>query len=459
MIEMLPVAERLLEDRHFEPVFFTFRDLPGRFHNQLAESGIRRISPKAISTLRDGTGHLALESSESDGSRANKLQKFAKVMVRFALSWTLVSFAWYLVKLFRQLQQSRRIIRGEDVAAVVVMGDRHVGWETCLIKAANEQHLPTLIVPFGLSDPKSDVEMRLRLPDSQEYLVTTLLDKVIGHFYPGWIRTGGDHKLFFLPPGNALAARVLGVMPHLPWILGGGAASRMAVESTMVFRSFLEGGVPEGKMVVTGKPSMDQVYSRLQRLNEAEMRRELGIPEGKGIILCSVPQLGEHRLLAWDEHWQEIEFLFATLTGQPDAAVILSLHPSSNPEDYRPLAEKYGAILADRRIYELIPFCEILVATYSSVVAQAIGNGKPVIVVDFYGLDYTYYDGEPGVMVIKEHAELAPALKRLITDRGYYEEVSAAQAKRGPEWVLLDGRCTDRVAQELYQILDAEAVS
>jgi hypothetical protein len=459
MVEMFPVAEKLLEDHRFEPVFFIFRDLPERFHDQLAGTGIRKIGPKANSAPSGGGEHQALESSEAGGGGRSRLQKTTKSMVKFALSWTLISFVWYLVKLWRQLRRSRTIIWVEDVAGVVVMGDRHVGWETCLVKAANERHLPTLIVPFGLSDPKSDVEMRLRLPDSQSCQVSTLLDKLVSRSFPTWIRSSGDQPLFFLPPGNALAARALGVMPDNPWTLGGGAARRMAVESPVVFRSFLDRGVPEGKMVVTGKPSMDQIYRRLRTLNETDLRSEFGIPEDQRIILCSVPQLGEHGLLSWDEHWQEIEFLFATLTGQSGAAVILSLHPSSNPSDYRPLVEKYGAVLAERRIYELIPHCDILVATYSSVVAQAIGGGKPVIVVDFYGLDYTYYDGEPGVKVIKEHADLAPALNHLVTDRGYYDEMSAAQSKRGPEWVLLDGRCTHRVVQELYQMVGAEVVS
>jgi hypothetical protein len=455
MVEMLPVAEKLLEEHRFEPVFFLFRELPARFHDQLADSGIRKIGPKANSAPRGEVDHPALESSEAGIGGGSRLQETIKSLVKFALSWTLVSFVWYLVKLFRQLRKSRKVIRAEDVVAVVVMGDRHVGWETCLIKAANERDLPTLIVPFGLSDPKSDVEMRLRLPDSGSYQVSTLLDKLVSRSYPTWVRSSGNQPLFFLPPGNALAARALGVMPEYPWTLGGGAARRMAVESPVVFRSFLGNGVAKGKMVVTGKPSMDQIYRRLRTLDETDLRQEFGISEHQSIILCSVPQLGEHGLLSWDQHWQEIEFLFATLTGQSGAAVILSLHPSSNPGDYRPLAEKFGAILAERRIYELIPLCDILVATYSSVVAQAIGGGKPVIVVDFYSLDYTYYDSEPGVEVIKEHADLAPVLNSLVTDRGYYAEMRAAQSKRGPEWVILDGRCTDRVVQELYQMIGA----
>jgi glycosyltransferase involved in cell wall biosynthesis len=205
--------------------------------------------------------------------------------------------------------------------------------------------------------------------------------------------------------------------------------------------------------VVTGKPSVDRIYERMQRLEASELRRELGIRDDQPVILCSVPQLGEHRLLTWFEHWRETEFLFATLTQQPGAAVILSIHPQSDPEAYRPLASKYGAVIARQRIYDLIPVCDILVATYSSVVVQAIGCGKPAIVIDFYGLGFNYYDNEPGVLVTRDRDQLTPAIQRLIYNRPYYEQMAEAQRQRSPEWVLLDGQCTQRVVDEIYQMV------
>jgi hypothetical protein len=333
-----------------------------------------------------------------------------------------------------------------------VMGDRHVGWETALIKAANDRNIPTMIVPFAMSDPASDAEIRLRSPDADQYRVSTWFEKVISRRFPGWVNESQGERLFFTPPGNALAARVLGIMPTLPWTLGGGAARRMAVESPRQREAFLAQGVPLAKMVVTGKPSVDRIYERIQRLEASELREELGIRGDQPVILCSVPQLAEHRLLSWPEHWHETEFLFATLTQQPDAAVILSIHPQSDPEAYRPLANKYGAVIAKQRIYDLIPVCDILVATYSSVVVQAIGCGKPAIVVDFYGLGFTYYDDEPGVLVIRDRDQLAPTIQRLNYNRQYYEQMAEAQRQRAPEWVLLDGQCTQRVVDEIYQM-------
>jgi hypothetical protein len=453
MLEMLPIAEKLAADQRYEPIFFIFREISENNIRLLHEVGIRVIGPREKAQLNSDDLANEVSPTITAEDKARLVHRVIKTITKFVLSWFTVSYIWYLIKLKRQLTHAKRVIHSENIAAVLVMGDRHVGWETALIKAANDRNLLTIIVPFGMSDPKSDVEIRLRLPDVKQYMVSTLIEKLVGRVYPNWVKESGEHQMFFVPVGNALAAKTLGLMPDLPWTIGGGAAHRMAVESPKVLKTFLEEGIPLEKMVVTGKPSMDQIFERMQVSEKSGLTQELGISKGQKIILCSVPQLAEHKLLSWSEHWQEIEFLFSTLTKQQGVKVVLSLHPQSNPEDYQTLADQYGAVIARRRIYDLIPNCDFLVATYSSVVVQAIGCGKPTIVVDFYGLDYTYYDDEPGVVVIKQRETLAPEVNRMICDREYYDQMVEAQIQRGPEWVLLDGMCTDRVVEELYKMI------
>ena len=228
----------------------------------------------------------------------------------------------------------------------------------------------------------------------------------------------------------------------------------MAVESPRLRDMFLAQGVPADKMIVTGKPSVDQVYESIQEVEPGQVRAELGIPEDQKILLCSVPHLAEHGLVTWNEHWREIEFLISTLTQQKEAAVVLSLHPKSDPEAYQPRADRFGAILAKRRIYQLLPVCDLFVSNYSGVVMQAIGNGKPTLVIDFYGMDFPYFDEEPGLVVLRQREKLAPVVERLLTDEAYYEQLANAQQQRATDWILLDGQCTRRVVDLLYQLIE-----
>ena len=456
MIEMLPIACRIAKDGRFEPVFFIFSPLSKRNAGILDESKIRVIGSKiqSLSHPEQGSGKSDLLIETHEDEKKND-PGFRKRIVRWALSLSLVSILWYLVKFKRFLRRSKKILLEEDTAAVVVMGDRHVGWETALIKSGIDLGIQILIVPFAVSDPDSDIEARLRLPDTKQYRVSTLIERAAAKIFPRWVRRKGADRLFFIPVGNAVAAKALNMMPENPWTIGGGAAKRVAVDSPRTRLNFSNEGVPTEKMVITGKPGDDQIYHAMAAIEPRETRRELGIGDSQRFILCSVPQLAEHGLLSWPEHWKEINYLVKTLSEQVGANVILSLHPQSDKRNYEELAEKYGAVIADRRIYNLIPACDILVATYSSVVVQAIGSGKPAVVVDFYGLDFTYYDDEPGVVVVKERESLTPTIERLLYNREYYDEMVQAQLSRKSEWLLLDGECTSRVVNELYQMIDS----
>ena len=140
-----------------------------------------------------------------------------------------------------------------------------------------------------------------------------------------------------------------------------------------------------------------------------------------------------------------------TATG---AYVLLSLHPKSDRTWYQPLADATGAHINDERIYQLLPVCDVFVATYSSIVAQAIALHKPSIVIDFYELEYPLYAGAPGVKVLRDREQFLPALKMLLTDPLLYQKHVDAQKLHGTDWALLDGKNTERViavAEELIR--------
>jgi hypothetical protein len=325
-----------------------------------------------------------------------------------------------------------------------------VGWETALIRAGLEKGVPALITPYTLSDPQGAVQYRLRRPDVRSYQVRGPLERWLASRHPNWVQAYAGQQLFFLPPPAALAAGWLKLLPARPWTLGGGDAACMAVENEQLRRMFLEQGVPAEKMIVTGKPSSDRIFSEVQQTSPEQIRSELGLQAGERMLLLSVPHLGEHGLVPWEEHWRNTEFLFATLAqvaaGQTNLRVVLSLHPKSNLEDYQPLADRYGALLARQRIYQLLPACQLFVSNYSGAVMVAAGLGKPTVVIDFYGLNYTYFDQEPGMIVLRDQARLAPTLEKLLSSPADYQKLASAQAGRAADWLVLDGQCTQRVA-------------
>lgn len=446
LLETLPVASALLQEHTLEPLYFIESKRADILLQVLAEHRLMALAPSGEPFLPAATG-ASFEIKRHDSPlRPRTLRQEV--------------FRW-LPEIFRLLNHYRALLkdaraildRYPEIRALVVMGDRHVGYETAFIRAANERGIPSLILPFASSFPEAAAEPRLREEGfRRKYGVTTLGRAILASLFPRWVYRHKDQRMFFRPPVDALAAWWYGLMPQNPWTLGGGFATRMTVDSEESLAMFVRQGMDPAKMVVTGRPSADDVARTLRLADPAIIRRELGIPEGRRVILCSVPQLAEHHLLPWNRHWEEIDFLFSTMTEQ-DAAVVLSLHPKSDPENYQPRAEAAGALISTRRVYELLPACDIFVASYSSIVAPAIALHKPSVVVDFYDLGYPPYDGAPGVAVLRERKAFGPHLRKLLADPDFFAAQVRKQEAEGHRWAMLDGECTRRVKEELLRLV------
>jgi len=274
-------------------------------------------------------------------------------------------------------------------------------------------------------------------------------------FFPQWIRRYGPEHVLFQPVSVSLAAWLHGMMASRPWSIAGGRATRAAVESEVARAARLSEGVPASKLVVTGKPSDDLTYKAIAR--DVGLPRQVTdvLSDGRPLLVLAVPQLAEHRILPWDEHWAEIEFLFRTLERAWKGPVLASLHPKSDPDQYRAFASKHGVQIAEDRLQRILPSCDVFVATYSSTVVQAIALAKPTVVVDFYGLDYTFYDNAPGVVVTRDRQQLEPVLGRIQTDPAYRRQLSQRQESTGKDWCLLDGRSTARILDVLEKLISA----
>src|SRR5262249_35532508 len=127
------------------------------------------------------------------------------------------------------------------------------------------------------------------------------------------------------------------------------------------------------------------------------------------------------------------------------AAVLLSLHPKSDPAAYRFLEAEFGARLLDQSLREVLPAADVFVGTYSSTVRWAVLLGVPTVVVDFYGFDYDIFDHFPGLVKVTDRALLAPTLKRLVDNPLYARELREGQRRAAPSVAPFDGRACRRL--------------
>ena len=390
-----------------------------------------------------------------DNLLKKQLFSLKKKIVRFFP----VQFVLYFRQFVRDKHFARKVFRNYRLDCILLIGDRHIGIETAIINLANNNGIPSLIVPFALSDKPSGVVYRkLQQNWKKTYGVDRSITRILKRMKPEWVYHQDGQMILWNPLAWMLAAQINGIMVKDPWSLGGGKAWKMAVESKRIMDNFQLEGIKVEKMIITGKQGMDEsaaIWQDQSRYRKA-IFEHFGFDKDDPLVVCSVPQMGEHDLLPWDDHWAETEFLFERLANShPNLNVILSLHPKSEIQNYLPLAKKYGLRIADEHRYnQLIPVCDVFVATYSSTVTLAIACQIPTIVIDFYDFNYDLFDDVAGIEVVREHEQFMPTLEKLFNDQSYYNRLVDGQAEAAKIWARFDGRATERILNLINDLVE-----
>ena len=436
---MLPLAREVLAEGVYRPLFFVFRG--GKFqtgdYQRLEQLNLEWTSPERLSYL---------EKQPEPGAIAKVLPGGLRSLVSLAVEYR------------HKLCGADRMLRNERICLLVLMGDRQIGWETSLIKRANQLNVASLIVPFALSGPSADAVYRLRKKkrDLVLYQVKGGANRIAARLFPNWVFEHDGQPLLFYPGSVGFVARAMGIMPEYPWVLAGGAATRVAVENKVIHDRFVGLGVDADKMVITGHPLLDA--NVVNDVADGErLRQACDVEDGGKLVLFAVPNMAEHSLLAWDRHLLVIEEVIASMVALPGVRLVLNLHPKSDFSRYEYLQQKFHTIISRESIYSLISVCDIYVATTSSTVMQAIGLAKPTIILDYFNFGEQEYGGAPGTIMVKvldEPESFAPALNKLLEDEVYYHGLQQQQRTRGQDWVRLDGRCTSRVLAEMRKLID-----
>ena len=211
-----------------------------------------------------------------------------------------------------------------------------------------------------------------------------------------------------------------------------------------------------GKILLTGIPSHDELYEVFQ--NRQAIRQALAeqydLDPDRPLVACAVPQYLKQHLSRPEEYWQKLEELFAAL-GQSAGQTLLSLHPRSNPEQYRDLAGKYDLPISDEPLFRILPAADLFQSTFSSTVANAVIFGIPVALYDFYGQQFDMFAHLDGVEVSRSLDALQKSLTQLLSDRVFYDAARRAQTEAAALMALLDGRAVGRIVDAIKDKCEA----
>jgi hypothetical protein len=262
--------------------------------------------------------------------------------------------------------------------------------------------------------------------------------------------------LIRLPAPTILAYHLLRCDPPAPWILNSGYANAIALDSTAMWNHYLSLGFRQSKLRVIGTAQDDRLHARFRDRSvlRAALMQDLGLPADRPIVLCAFPPdqyaSSDTNAFEYPTYADLVAAWLAELAAISDKAnVIVRPHPRTAPG----LLEQdcpTGVHIVWTPTEDLIPICDLYVASVSTTIRWALGLGVPVLNYDCYRYGYGDFSLAEGVLECTDRDDFVRALRDTSTDT---RELAAKANSDRHAWGQVDGK----YAKRLRLLLEAAA--
>ncbi len=315
------------------------------------------------------------------------------------------------------------------------------GW----VGAAQRRSIFSVIVSYGALSAQEAVTAyrsspRHSLPENYKALVKRHLGR--------WMAEGDGFCITRLPFIEAIAMELAGFSPFNPWLVNTGPVNAIVLESESMRDQYKAMGFSDETLEVLGHPLQDNVgvARRARTERRAAVLERHGLDGAQDLVLVAMPpnHLGS-RPCAFRDYKELIKAFAQMPKDVATANVIVSPHPNTTPEQ-RAMMLECGVALEEVTAADLIPLCDLYIASVSSTIKWALGAGVPTINFDCYGYNYPDYVGVPQVLNVSSVDEFREALGNWANSevRGHMKEHAVMDADY---WGRLDGHALQRFVQ------------
>jgi hypothetical protein len=340
--------------------------------------------------------------------------------------------------------------------AAVVVAEDGISGPAALIAAAHSLKLPVFDLPYGYGT-QHDLDNSLDEKVLQGELIRPKgwLGWALRVLAPQWVKKGRHAGVLMFPDEYIVAREALGMSLRNGWIVHGGFANRLLVESEQMMQLYRSEGIPQHKLIHTGSPYCDVMAKALASDDAAQAAFRLPQPIEPGVLrlLVSWPtsyhaSRAEHCEFSSYEEMSEV--ILGWLHALPNCRLTVSLHPAV-PESLRHHLDQMGLNVSSDYVIELIPKHDVYISYFSSTQRWGIACGKPVVNYDAYGAGLKIYDAAPGFIGTRTFEEFKAAMLGLLDVDNGFKKVAEAQCSVAEHWGRVDGGATQRILDALLQ--------
>lgn len=381
------------------------------------------------------------------------IAKLRQKVIHMVHKWVLAGYPFpnllfrhideFYIRLEKYYQELLPLLSQLNPKSIVIPDDRSLGYGflPALLKVCLTLGVTSVVPPISYAGDRRD------LVYSRKSLTIFSEDKLFKKYPNNLVESeiGCSISVSFYPAITTEVLYRFGSLSKNPWVLGGGLSDLVLVDGKEMESRYIYYGCDPKKIIVTGQPFCDSIFYALKNKNELrnKLSRKYGLDKGHLTVL-SLPQYGEHKILPWDKHWEEIRFLCEILSSKT-GDVLVSLHPKMEIEQYEFIESEFGISIVDENLKDILPIADSFTATFSSTVDWAVLCKIPTIVFDFIGIDTGICDDYDGVVVVNSRGEYSSLISQVQNDMGFCQQLIKGHIGKAESLSPLDGNCMERV--------------
>jgi len=316
----------------------------------------------------------------------------------------------------KKISYIEELLLKNNIKKVLINGDRQLHKDLLFLKASKNLDIET-VIPYLVYFAEEEGLLKTGKQVYNDSLYISLYNKKAQKKFKNHLRK----NKFYYSHSTANVLDKLGILPTNPWFMGGGDSDILCLPNDNMKNHYISNGINEDKIKVVGDISYDLLYKscNIKENIKNSILKKYDMDKSKNILMISLPQLAEHKILSWDEHWIEINFLMENLN-KLNQNILISLHPKMNLDNYKFLEKKYNCRILEEKLINVLPISDIFIATYSSTVLWSVLCGIKTIVVDFYNFKYVMYDFLESIVKVEDKKKLFSILnKTLINEQNF----------------------------------------
>jgi len=347
----------------------------------------------------------------------------------------------------KEIKNANKILSKEDYKLLVLGGD-NIGHNTSIfIKQFHKKKIKSIIVPGWMAGPM-EAYQSVRYNHANQ-VKTNPCNYIFSIFNKKYLYTYGGHTVIRWPCGEILAMKIFNLIPPEPWLLNSGSADLILSESNFMHCYMQSINLKSVLSVVTGSVSHDLLYKislKKQQLKK-KLFKNCNFDYNKKLVLIAMPPnmlYGKGRLeCEFRDYSSLVEYFIDTVASVNKFNIIISLHPSTQSTEFENI-KCSNAFISTESVIELIPLCDLYIASVSATIQWAISCSKPVINYDVYKYKYTDYLNTKGVVNIYTKVGFKTSIKKFTSDK-YFLKKYQEQKSESKFYGVLDGYSFERI--------------